>query len=82
MVVPGFPLCILCVNPWGDLGVKVRENLGFPHGGGGCIPGKIKIHAPILLLCGQLSHEMAVLFQKTVFPPVIDQEKKEPSHGG
>ena len=74
MVVPGFPLCILCVNPWGDLGVF----LGWRGG----IPGKIKIHAPILLLCGQLSHEMAVLFQKTVFPPVIDQEKKEPSHGG
>ena len=39
---------------------------------------KIIIHTPILLLCGPLSHEMAVLFQKTVFPPVIDQEKREP----
>ena len=43
----------------------------------GCISGKPNPQTPILFLRGSHSHEMALLFQKTVFPTVIVPREKE-----
>ena len=45
---------------------------------GGCISGTARPQTPILFLRGSHSHEMALLFQKTILPTVIVPIEKEP----
>ena len=57
------------------LSVKQRTPL---HEHGGCISGTARPQTPILFLRGSHSHEMALLFQKTILPTVIVPIEKEP----
>ena len=45
---------------------------------GGCISGTARPQTPILFLRGSHSHEMTLLFQKTILPTVIVPIEKEP----